>query len=401
MWQKRRKIVIEIKNFHYMNKKIRLAIIQRICPHYRVSLFKKLSEVFDLTVFFGKGKPSGAYKNADKIEGFQFKILPSFEQYWEIGDKGYYLSFFPTLIKELRKEKFNVIITEGATNLLNNILLFFYKKRLNTPIIWWDAGRQRGAPTGPIRRLTEPIIKKMIRCSDACLGYGEIARDYFLSIGVPVEKIYVAQNTIDIQEGIIDIEKIKESVEAIRQKFRLNGKKVLLYAGSLEKRKKIDFLLKILHSLSRDDIVLMILGDGPDEARLRELSQKQGIESKVYFMGRKIEDRAPYFYLANVYVIPSMYGFVNVALMYKKPVVVNRYITEIELVENGVNGFVCEEGDIEGFTSAILKLIDNTILATKFGKKGWEIITKKANIEKMTEEIESAVKKTLELFRKY
>jgi len=378
-----------------LNRKIKLAIVQRVCPHYRVAVFKKLSELFDVIVFFGKGTSTGTYKNADRLEGFKYRILPSLEKYLEIGRKGYYISFFPTLVKELRKGRFDVIITEGTTNLLNNLALFICKAKLKAPIIWWDAGRQTDAPMGFIRRLAEPIIRRMILKSDGCLGYGDIAEKYFLSIGVLREKIYIAQNTMAIQEDTINSEEMHKLVEDIKLNFALNGKKVLLYAGSLEKRKKIDFLLKILKAFHRKDIVLFILGDGPDEDRLKKLSKNLQIDDRVYFMGRRIEDRAVYFQLADVYVVPSMYGFINIALLYKKPVVVNQYIAEIELVKHGVNGFICEDENVDAFLNAILKLIDDPSMAKSFGVRGWEMIKEKADFGKMIEGIVYAVKNTI------
>lgn len=372
--------------------KIKLAIIQRICPHYRVPLFRKLAELFDLTVFISKGTTHGASKNAERLEGFRCKILPTIAVYLKFRNKELFMPFLPTALHELKKGDFDVVITEGSSNLLTNLLLYGFKTHLNAPLIFWDAGRHEGKPMGLGRKLVEPLIRAMLLKSDACLAYGETARNYFVNVGVAEEKIFVAQNTICIEE--IEKEKNtvkKEELDDIKQRLKLYNKKVILYAGALEKRKKIDFLLRVFKSLQRDDVALLILGDGPDMSRLKKISAELGLSNKVYFLGRRVKDRAPFFMIADLYVIPSEYGFVNIALAYGKPVVVNKFIAEAELVQDGINGYICEPNDIKCYNEKILRLLDDPSLRKSFGQKGLEIIKEKANMDYMINRIVQAV----------
>ena len=58
-------------------RKIKVAISQRIIPHYRVPVFSELAsrENIDLTVFYGRGFSTGSQVNAKSINGFFSKKL--------------------------------------------------------------------------------------------------------------------------------------------------------------------------------------------------------------------------------------------------------------------------------------------------------------------------------------
>jgi len=377
-----------------MKNTVKLLIIQRAFQHYRAPVFQKLSEVFDLTVFAGKGTATGGNKN-DQIRSFGWgKELPSVGRYFEIGARGYYLPLFPTLIKEIDKGQFDVIITEGTTNLLNNLLLFFNRHKVKAPIIWWDAGRRESAPINPLRVLVEPMLRWMIRHSQSCLAYGTTAKGYFDRLAVPANQVYIAWNAQAADKACAEPFNRQET-EALRTNMGLTKKKVLLCAGALEKRKKIDQLLRLVHVLNRKDIALLLLGDGCDEERLKRLTHDLNIQDQVRFAGRTIADRGPYFQMADVYIIPSKYGCVHTPMWYGKPVVVNKYNCDVELVQHGVNGFICADNDLAELGVYVNKLLDEPGLGQRFGASGRNMIAEKANLDQMVQGIMNAVHGTM------
>ena len=104
-------------------KKIKVAISQRIIPHYRVPVFTELSERenIDLTVFYGKGFNSGSQSNAKNIFGFKHKkLLTIFLCFKRNGAKQLRV-FHPALFFYLLFGKFDVVIVEPSTNFYNDI----------------------------------------------------------------------------------------------------------------------------------------------------------------------------------------------------------------------------------------------------------------------------------------
>ena len=62
----------------------------------------------------------------------------------------------------------------------------------------------------------------------------------------------------------------------------------LVYAGRLMREKRIDLLLEALARirLLQEEVLLAIVGDGPDRQRLEILAEQLGINGRVNFMGR-------------------------------------------------------------------------------------------------------------------
>ena len=111
-------------------KKIKVAISQRIIPHYRVPVFAELArrKGIDLTVYHGRGMPSGSNSNADKstIKGFKFKTLYTVFLNFKSQETNNLMLrvWHPTLIFHLLLGNYDVIITEPGSNFYNNIFIF-------------------------------------------------------------------------------------------------------------------------------------------------------------------------------------------------------------------------------------------------------------------------------------
>ena len=56
------------------------------------------------------------------------------------------------------------------------------------------------------------------------------------------------------------------------------------------------------------------------------------------------------------------------------PVVASRIRGNVDLIEDGVNGFLCDPKDAEGFAESIQKLLEHPDLAETFARNGLEKI---------------------------
>lgn len=86
-------------------------------------------------------------------------------------------------------------------------------------------------------------------------------------------------------------------------------KKILLYTGRLAKEKSIDFLLFSLSSLlkEREDTIFLIIGDGDERKNLENLSNKLGLNNKVFFLGWLPREKLVDFYSAShIFVFSSL-----------------------------------------------------------------------------------------------
>jgi len=126
-----------------------------------------------------------------------------------------------------------------------------------------------------------------------------------IKFGVREEKIYFLFNGFD---SLRFRPPTPESLEEMRLKFGLFGKKVVAYIGTLGKSgHAVDLLLNAFVNVKEaiPNSVLMLVGGGEDFELLKHQSQVLGIDDRVIFTGRvKPNDVVLYYYLADVTVDP-------------------------------------------------------------------------------------------------
>jgi glycosyltransferase involved in cell wall biosynthesis len=107
------------------------------------------------------------------------------------------------------------------------------------------------------------------------------------------------------------------------------------------------------------DSVLLIAGDGPERGRLEALVRGLGIAPAVRFLGVR-SDMEAILPALDVFVLTShSEGFSNAileAMGMGLPVVASRVGGNIEMVEEGVSGFLVAPGDFEGLGRRLLEL---------------------------------------------
>ncbi len=357
-----------------MRSRIKVVLVQCVCPHYRVPVFKKLAEVVDLKLYYGKGEKKGALKNAENIEGFKHQELFSIVVGFWFRDIYLRFVFFPTLLFHLSQDRPEVIISEGITNIINLVFIWFYCKLCKVGLIVWDSGRRKEKPKSIFRKLIEPLYVLILKQAKAIIAYGTVAKDYFLSLGIEAEKIFIAQNTIGVEKCLRELEKLRRDLRKIEEKRRtlsLENKKIILYVGALERRKKVENLIVVFEELKREvpNIVLLIIGDGPERTRLERLVSVRKI-SDCFFIGEVIEDISTYFLLCDIFVQPGWNSLAIIeAMAYGKPVVTVSYGgPEYEIIENNKDGIIVERDDIEQLENSILKILKDSVFAENMGK---------------------------------
>lgn len=119
----------------------RVAIVQRIFPEYRREFFESLNKKCESIVYHSQGRKQGTYVNSEFLNVGLNKAIISISVMLRLKSKEVYFTFSPFLIFELIRYQPDVILSEGATNLPNNILIYIYSKIFKVPVIWWDVGR--------------------------------------------------------------------------------------------------------------------------------------------------------------------------------------------------------------------------------------------------------------------
>jgi glycosyltransferase involved in cell wall biosynthesis len=147
-------------------------------------------------------------------------------------------------------------------------------------------------------------------------------------------------------------------------------------ASRVTARKGINYLIEAIKILSAEypNIYFKVLGEGNDRIRLEKLSQELKLESRVDFIGRiPREETAKYYQEADVFVLPStnegMSNALLEALASGLPVIVTEVGGTLELVQNGINGYVVPLRDADSIAKALKKMIDDKNSRMRMGNE--------------------------------
>lgn len=150
---------------------------------------------------------------------------------------------------------------------------------------------------------------------------------------------------------------------------------VVLFVGRLRAYKGLPFLLR---AMTRLDARLVIVGDGPEEGRLRELARAEGVAHAVTFVGHLPDEDLPAAYqAADVFALPShlpseAFGLVLVEAMASGlPVVCTDLGTgTTEVVRSGETGLVVPPADPAALAEALQTLLSDRALHHRLGQAG-------------------------------
>ena len=152
----------------------------------------------------------------------------------------------------------------------------------------------------------------------------------------------------------------------------------LLFVGSLIPRKGVDVLLKALAELRALNLHLTVIGQGPLEQSLMDLSRSLGLKKTVTFEGTVPpgESMAKLMNQSHILVLPSHHeGRPNVvieAMAAGRPVVGSDIHGIRECLDQSGAGILFPDNDASSLASAIKSLIDRPARIAELGGKARE-----------------------------
>jgi len=132
---------------------------------------------------------------------------------------------------------------------------------------------------------------------------------------------------------------------------------IAVTVGRLVTRKRIEHLLRALAGGTRDSIVLVVVGDGPELEHLQHLAAALGVAERTRFLGQVSEEtKWQVLQAADVYVSATMhegFGLVYLeAMAAGLPVITYDEGGQVDFLRHGQTGYLIREGDISALQAA-------------------------------------------------
>ena len=170
---------------------------------------------------------------------------------------------------------------------------------------------------------------------------------YIPSVGVDINKI---------QDLVIDKASKKESIGVPADKT------LIISAGELIERKNHEVVIRALAKIDNSDVYYAIAGKGPLKEYLSNLAKELGIADRVLFLGFRT-DVFELYHAADISAFPSKIeglGLAGVeAMAAGVPLVSSNVHGILDYVTDGKTGYAVNPKDVDGYTEAIKKLVDN------------------------------------------
>lgn len=181
----------------------------------------------------------------------------------------------------------------------------------------------------------------------------------------------------------VDVNKFnKVSIEKTRKRLSIGvatNNFMIVSVGELNKNKNHEVIIKAISRL--ENIEYVLCGKGPMESYLKQLSKDFGINERIHFLGYR-NDMTEIYKTADLFVFPSFREGLSLSLIEAMasglPVVCSDIRGNIDLIEEGKNGYLVKADDIEGFRNAINKVINSKKNSKEFGNANAEKVKKYA-----------------------
>jgi len=288
------------------------------------------------------------------------KSLP--EIIFELAEIAYNILAIRRVLKQTRDNKFDMLFERYAIfSVVGAYLSKKYKKPLILEINYTSLTplvRKRSALLKPLARLVDNWMFK--RATGFAAVSSHLKQQLIDEFNIPSEKIIVLPNAADYEKFAMDIPPLKKVCGK-----DLSGYKVIGFVGGFYPWHGLDLLLKSFVQITKliPKVILLLVGDGPERGRIQAMAEDYGIWDCVIFAGKAEHNILPqYMSTFDIGVMPDSneYGSPMKIFEYMsmgKPVVVPDYPPLLDVIDQGVEGFIFKRNEVDSLTQSIKNIL--------------------------------------------
>lgn len=216
----------------------------------------------------------------------------------------------------------------------------------------------------------EPVINFSINKSNRVTAVSEnLKKETF--------ELFDIKNNIEVIPNFICLKEYKlDNNDFYKKRFAPNNEKVICHVSNFRKVKRIEDVIIAFEGISKEmDVKLLLVGDGPERARLEQISRNSKFSKNIFFLG-SLKSTKEVLNISDLFILPSSkesFGLSALeAMACGVPVIASDSGGIPEVISHGKSGLLNSVGDTYQMTKNALKLLSNDSLLEKFKTNAYQ-----------------------------
>jgi glycosyltransferase involved in cell wall biosynthesis len=225
------------------------------------------------------------------------------------------------------------------------------------------------------------VTRYTLKRSAFFVSDANVSRDKAVALGMHPDRTVIFPWGTDIEHFV------PKKEERGKRAARSNPKSITLFCSrTWEAIYGVDVLAKAFVKVANvnPDVNLILLGSGSQGAKIGQILMNGGVMERVHFGGHVVQADLPrWYHMADLYISPSHVDGSSVTLMEALasglPCLVSDIAGNREWIEDGVNGWLFRDGDVDDLAEKILFVIKNRKSFKKIGEAARKTAEEKAD----------------------
>ena len=216
----------------------------------------------------------------------------------------------------------------------------------------------------------EPVINFSINKSNRVTAVSENLKKETFELFDITNNIEVIPNFICLKEYKLD------NNDYYKKRYAPNDEKIICHVSNFRKVKRIEDVIIAFEGISKEiDAKLLLVGDGPERARLEQISRNSNFSKNIFFLG-SLKSTKEVLNISDLFMLPSSkesFGLSALeAMACGVPIIASKSGGIPEVVSHGESGLLNSVGDTYQMTKNALKLLSNETLLKSFKSNAYK-----------------------------
>ena len=190
------------------------------------------------------------------------------------------------------------------------------------------------------------------------------------------------RHPIEVIPNFLDCDEYRRRFDArLRRELSPGGEAIVVHMSNFRPVKRVDAVLEVFRRVRREiPARLLLVGDGPERPNIETRASDAGLDKDVVFVGEE-HDPVRWLSIADLFLLPSAqesFGLAALeAMACEVPVIASNAGGLPEIVQNGVNGYVCDRDALDEMAAHAIALLRDRPRRVEMGRNAAHLVREK------------------------